>query len=466
MSVPAPENALRRRAGLLVLALGTLPVPLDTSVNIALPAFAAAFGLDIVSIKWIVIFYVLTYSSLMLVFGRLGDVTSYARVFQAGLVLSVIGLMACGLARDFAMLLGGRVIQGVGSALVLACGPALATNPFPESERTRLLGFYATVAALGATAGPLLGGLALEWIGWQGVFLMRVPLALAALLLSPWLADGERSGGGTVDLTNAVLLIGAMGLFSLSVGGALGPLTPYLAIASVLLGSAWVLHARRSPAPILELAPFRDPALAVVTAAGVVVYLASFSVLLIVPFFLAGHLGLAGIAGGLVLAMNGAGAILGASAAGRLAPRVGTGRLALAGLVVVSASLISIAFWRTGTPVAVLMATLTVQGLGLGLFQVAASDIVTATLPRHARGVAGSLTMVMRTVGVISGASLLGLIHRHAAGVCLGPLPLEGCTGGAGGAPFAITLLAAGGGLALFVALSLLVPSAWRQRTT
>lgn len=465
MSSSGGAPATRARAGLLVLGLGTLPVPLDTSVNIALPSFAAAFGLDIVAIKWIVIFYVLTYASLMLVFGRIGDVTSHRRVFQAGLVLTVAGLMACGLATSFAALLAGRVVQGIGASLTLACGPALATKPFAESERVRMLGYYAAVAALGSALGPVLGGIALDWLGWQGVFLMRVPFAVAALALSPLVAEGDGRGSGHLDVVNAALLIATMTSVSLAVGGALGPATPAVAAAAIVACALWVMHSLRSPHPIVDPQPFRTPSFAVVSLAGVAMFMASFAVLLIVPFFLTGTAGLDARTGGLVLAMSGLGAMTASWLAGRLARKVGSGRLALAGLLMVAAALSAIGLWRAGMPLAVPMGVLAVHGLGLGLFQVAASDIVTATLPRSARGVAGSLTMVTRTIGVVAGASLLGLLNRELDGVCVAGLPLEGCGDGGRGAAFGLTMLAAGGGLAAFALSSLMVPGAWRQRT-
>jgi MFS family permease len=124
-------------AGLLVVGLGTLAAPLDTSVNIAFPSITSAFALEVQDIRWVVIAYVLTYSSLMLVFGKLGDLWGYARIFRLGLLVSAVGFVGCGLAPTYGLLLIGRMLQGVGIALVLSCGPALATSLYGESERVR-----------------------------------------------------------------------------------------------------------------------------------------------------------------------------------------------------------------------------------------------------------------------------------------------------------------------------------------
>jgi MFS family permease len=118
----------RAAAGLLILALGILSAPLDTAVNIAFPSITEAFLLNVQDIRWIVIAYVLTYASLMLVFGRLGDLMGYRPLFQLGLAVNAAGLVACATAPSFALLLVGRMVQGVGIALTLSCAPALAIS--------------------------------------------------------------------------------------------------------------------------------------------------------------------------------------------------------------------------------------------------------------------------------------------------------------------------------------------------
>ncbi|MFM7305357.1 MAG: MFS transporter, partial [Alphaproteobacteria bacterium] len=128
---------------LVIIAIGTLIVPLDTSVNIAFPAITARFDLGRTGIQWVVICYVLTYGSLMLGIGRLGDIFGYLRVFRLGLAWSILAFILCATAENYAWLLAARIMQGIGAALVIGCGPALATSHFTEDLRPRILGFYA-----------------------------------------------------------------------------------------------------------------------------------------------------------------------------------------------------------------------------------------------------------------------------------------------------------------------------------
>src|SRR6516225_2635709 len=130
----------RAAVGLLILALGILSAPLDTAVNIAFPSITEAFALKVEDIRWIVIAYVLTYASLMLVFGRLGDLMGYRALFQLGLLVSAVGLAACAAARSCRVVVLGRILQGVGSALTVRCAPAVAISVYEERDRTRVLG--------------------------------------------------------------------------------------------------------------------------------------------------------------------------------------------------------------------------------------------------------------------------------------------------------------------------------------
>src|SRR6202044_1819416 len=131
--------------GVLVVGLGTLVVPFDSSVNVAFPHIIRGFDLPIPAIQWVVIAYTLTYAALMLVFGRVGDLLGYRRIFLIGSLWSAIAFVLCAMSPSYVALLVARVLQGVGAAMVLSCGPALATSLYAETARTRILGVYTMV---------------------------------------------------------------------------------------------------------------------------------------------------------------------------------------------------------------------------------------------------------------------------------------------------------------------------------
>jgi len=190
-----------------VVGLGAVVGPLDSAVNIAFPSITAAFGLELASIRWLIICYLLTYSGLIMVSGRLGDLYGYRRVFGIGLALVAAAFLGCAAAPSYAWLLVARVVQGVGIALVLGAGPALALSIHPDSQRTAVLARYAAVFAVGLAIGPLAGGVLVEQFGWRAVFWARAPLALAALaLLGRVPAAPVHAPGRAFDALGAALL--------------------------------------------------------------------------------------------------------------------------------------------------------------------------------------------------------------------------------------------------------------------
>ncbi len=407
------------------VALGTLIMPLDTAVNIAFPAITRHFDQPVAMIQWVVICYVLTYGSLMLGIGRLGDIFGYRRVFATGLAWSAVAFLLCAQAPSYEWLLACRVLQGIGAALVISCGAALITTPFPEAMRGRLLGLYATALAAGAALGPVLGGALVERWGWEAVFWFRAPIALSALLLLRGMPVAARAGPtGSFDLPGATLLALSLASFLMAIRE-----LPYLAetpwrggtlllifAASLAAFLARSAHAAR---PVLHLHHFRAVDFALVNLANAALHFAGFAVLLLVPFWLARFGGLAEGWAGLVLAAAPAGGMLAGLLGGHALSRVSPHRLGAIGLALTGAGLLLIGQWQRDSGVLILVASLLVQGAGLGLFQLAYTDIVTATMPREDRGVAGSLAMMTRTLGVVSAASLLTWMQQDIAAAWL-----------------------------------------------
>lgn len=407
----------RASLGLVVVGLGVAGVPLDTAVNIAFPAITAAFDLEVRAIQWVVICYVLTYASLMLVFGKLGDLFGHRRIFQLGLAVSAVAFVLCALAPTFGGLLLCRVLQGLGAALALSCAPALATSLYDESRRTRALGAYAGLFAVSWALGPLLGGALVERWDWNAVFWFRAPVALLALALSwtlpaPKAEPGRRFdglGAGALACWMSALLL-ALALLQMPGVGGWVPLAVGLAGLGALV--VFVVQQARFEEPILRLSLFRDVDFTLLNLMSLAVSFVGFAVLLLVPYHLARIAHLSATAGGVVLAVSAVGAIVGSTLAGRLAVRAGQRRIAFAGVATVIAATGLIGMTADRATLEVMAAALFCQGIGLGLFQVAYTDVVTATLPLRDRGVAGSLAMVSRTLGTVTSATVLSAVFQ------------------------------------------------------
>ncbi|CAN7744570.1 MFS transporter [Bradyrhizobium sp. LjRoot220] len=394
-----------------MIGLGTATAQLDTSVNIAFPAITRGFELAIGDIQWVVICYVLTYASLLLALGRIGDTIGHAIVFRTGLICSAVALLLVSCAPSYGAMLVFRCLQGVGAALVMSCGAALVTSLYGEARRSRALGTYTMMMALGWMLGPLLGGTLTTIWDWPAVFWFRIPIAIAALLLLRGLPPAPpRLTHDRFDIPSGIAL--ALGLVTMlmAINRASEFSALSLGLLSALAFAGFAFRQSRALRPIIAMEVLKLPGFALLNLVSVLANLTAFSVWLLVPYYLARMPSYTLTEGGAILAAGAAGAALAAPIGGHLTGRLFSAkRLAIAGAVAIGAGLLLLGAWTEQTPTALRVAGLIIQGAGLGLFQLAYSDIVTATLPMTERGVAGSLALLTRTLGTVTAASVFFL---------------------------------------------------------
>ena len=450
----------RPALGLVVVGLGASLAPLDIAVNVALPAITGHFGLVLGDVQWLVICYVLVYGSLMLVCGKLGDLFGHRLIFRAGLAISAAGCAACAAAPDWPLLLWARAGQGIGTALALSCAPALATSLYPESGRTRALGAFAAAQGIAAAAGPLIGGVLIGLWDWPAVYWMRVPVALLALALSGVLPS-PKPDARPFDALGALLLALSMSALLLALAlsqraAVPGWMAAALAVAALAGVAAFIRRENRFSEPIIRPALFGDAAFSVPNILNVLANLAGFGILLLTPYYLIDVLGLSASTSGLVLTLTFAGGIASASLAAGIVRRIGQRPAAFAGIVIESLALLALGRAGADTPLLLVALPLLVLGLGQGLLTVAYTDIVTATLARRDRGVAGSLALLTRTLGIVSGATILTALQAAGAAGEAGPEAFLA------GYRFAFTVAALG--LLGALAVSCLWPRVWFTR--
>jgi MFS family permease len=430
----------------LVVCLGTLVVPLDSMVNLDFPSIIQRFDLGIPEIQWLVISYTLTHASLLLVFGRIGDMIGHRRIFLAGTAWSGLAFVLCGAAPSYGWLLTARCLQGFGAGLVLSCGAALVTGFVPEERRARVLGLYTMMFGLGSALGPLIAGVIVSRWGWSAVFWARAPIALASCALGfalpatsplrsvsaeprfvgPQVVDTPAAASLSdvppareqFDALGAALLVLTISTMLLTLNLLRSPAAA-AAFAVVTLAGLWgfIRQERRVLRPIIDPRLFRIAGFAAVNLGHTLMNLAGFAIMLLMPFYLDRVAGLRALSLGLVLAIGSFGIVLAAPIAGRLAGQLNPRRLTVAGALCAVVGLGLIAALAGQVGVAVLALAMFVQGFGQGLFQVAYFDIVTGTIPRRDRGVAGSLGMLTRTGGVVLGATILMLAFQTLRGV-------------------------------------------------
>jgi len=177
------------------VSVGTFMATLDGSiVNISLPYIQQGFGISLVAVEWVVVAYLLVVGSLLLPFGRLGEVLTFRRVYLAGFAIFTIASVLCGVAPSAPGLILFRVVQAVGAAMLQAMGPAIVARTFEPHERGRALGLNAVSVSIGLSLGPALGGLLTEVGSWRAIFLVNAPVGLFAIL---WAASCRWRDRGT-----------------------------------------------------------------------------------------------------------------------------------------------------------------------------------------------------------------------------------------------------------------------------
>ncbi len=349
--------------GFAIVGCGAAIAPLDFAVNMAFPAMTEAFALATPDIRWVALCYVITYGSLMLFCGVLGDLLGHLRVFRWGLVLSALALAACAAAPSYGWLLAGRVLQGIGVALTLSCAPALAMGLLAAGQRTQALSVYGAMFAAAGVLAPLLGGISMLHWGWAGVYGFRVPIVLLAWLCSPWLVRCLRVQ--TLSSPSAASQAG-------SVRGLWGLLR-------------------------------RDADFAWINLLSVGVQFCSFTIALSLPYALPA-VGWGGTASGAILSLWALGVLVGSGVAPVLLRRMDLWSAGLTAQGVMALGLASIGAVSMAQAWPFMALALLLQGFGLGVFQVVYADQVVAALPDSARGLSGSLTLVTRTVGIVGAA--------------------------------------------------------------
>jgi MFS family permease len=302
-----------------------------------------------------------------------------------------------------------RCLQGIGAALVLSCGAALVISLYREERRSHALGIYTMMLSLGLMLGPLLGGALTSAWDWPSVFWFRIPIAVTALLLLRGVrASSQRKADNRFDvLSGAAMVVGLVAML-LALNRLREVSAVWFALLSALAFAAFIFRESRAVVPIIAVEILKDRGFALLNLVSVLVNLAAFSVWLLVPYFLARVPAYSLAESGAILATAAAGAALAAPIGGRLTgPRlISAQQLAIAGAAANGIGLLLLGAWTEQTPTILRIAALFVQGVGLGLFQLAYSDIVTAALPLRDRGVAGSLVLLTRTLGTVTAASV------------------------------------------------------------
>ena len=426
-----PARAPARALILFTMCLGVLVAQIDTSVvNLALKPINAALGADVGALQWVVDAYTLTYATLLLTGGVLGDLYGRRKLFALGIALFTVGSLICGLAPNVGTLIAGRAVAGLGAALEVPITLAILTVTYPQPEQRALpLGIWASCNGLAFIIGPTLGGVLVDHAGWRSIFLLIVPLCLLALGLA-YAAVNESSApqGRHLDLRGQALAILALGALALGVieGPRWGWASPFEAACLVTFLAALAAFLRveaRTAGAMMPLDLFGARALSASLAIAALMTFGMYAMLFLTPMYLQSR-GSSALTAGLELLPMSVAFVVVAQLSGWLTNRLGPRVMTAGGMSLMGIGMLMMAL-ATGTDTHLAVeAALLVIGVGLGLNTAPVQNVAVASVPRERAGTASGLVNTARMVGATLGVAVLGLLFAlHSGGGLAFPLP-------------------------------------------
>jgi len=402
---------------LAAVCAATFMLLLDiTIVIVALPDIQAGLHTSFSGVQWVVDAYALTLASVLLTAGSLADRYGRRLLFSIGLVVFTVGSLLCGVAQTSLMLILSRSAQGVGGAILFATSLALLAQTFHGKERGVAFGIWGAVTAVATGLGPVLGGIITTGIGWRAIFLVNLPIGVAALAVTRWRVDESKTpNAARPDWAGFVVL--TAGLVSLVYGliraGEIswtdtGTIT-CLAIAAVLL-VAFVFVERRAVHPMFDLSLFRIPTFDGGLASAFAMNGSLFAMLLYLVLYLQDDLGYSALGTGVRLLTMTAGSLVAATIAGRLSSHMPVRWLIGPGLVLVGVGLLLMGGLTGTSSWTHLIPGFVVAGIGSGMVNPPLASTAVGVVPPQRSGMASGVNTTFRQIGIATGIAAYGSI--------------------------------------------------------
>ncbi|MEA3076689.1 MAG: hypothetical protein QOF60_1597 [Actinomycetota bacterium] len=403
---------------LAVTSVGVYLVSLDvTVVNIAFPSIAHDFSsTSRNALSWILSGYNIAFAAALLTAGRLADRFGRRRVFYTGITVFSVASMACGLAPNAALLIGARVVQALGGALVIPASLALVLPEFPPNRRSAAIGISGAVGGVAAATGPSLGSLLVQTVSWRAVFFINVPLIVAAQLFGRRILveSKDPNARGNPDVIGAIMATAAIGFLAFAI---VEEVPAALVVTAVLL-PLFLLRCARQPDPVLDLSLLKQRYFATANLASFLFAVGFFAFLFVNVQYLVGVWHYATIGAGLAMTPGPLFAAAASGPAGRLADRYGHRVVIVPGTLMFAAALLILAARMGPTPQywTVLFPASILTGVGVGFSISTLGSAANAFLPptRFAMGSAFNATcrQVGAALGIAIAVALLGTPGR------------------------------------------------------
>lgn len=399
------------------VAMGIFLATIDSSiVNIALPTLVRELNTDFATIQWVVLVYLLTIATLILSFGKLGDIIGKKTVYATGFVVFTLGSILCGLSATVSWLIFFRVVQAIGATMILALGMAIVTEAFPPRERGMALGISGSIVSVGIVLGPTLGGLIIDAWSWNWIFFVNIPVGIIGILMVlRFIPDIKPIGEQSFDLLGALaLFISVLSfLLALTFGQGIG----FINIRVLALFSLWalflvlfVLIELRIEQPMIDLRLFKNKIFSISLITGFLTFFTISGTIILIPFYLENVLGYNTRQIGLLLAVVPIAMGIVAPIAGSLSDRFGSRPMAVIGLSILLVGYYGLSKLHIQTSTSEYLLRFLPIGLGMGIFSSPNNSTIMGIASRDRLGIVSGMLAVNRTLGQSTGIAVLGAI--------------------------------------------------------
>lgn len=417
ISSPEENNYSDKWAIMAAVAMGTFLATIDGSiVNVALPVIKTELATSFSLVQWVVVAYLLVITTLLLSFGRWADMVGKKKIYISGYIIFTLGSTACGFSPHIFVLIGSRIFQGIGAAMLMALGMAIVTEAFPPSERGKALGVNGLLVSIGIIAGPTIGGVILGHLSWNWIFYVNIPIGLLGTVMAiRFVPDRVPGIQQKFDFVGAFTLL--VSLSALTIGLTLGEIYGFgylpvylLVVLFAITLAIFVWVELQQSQPMIDLRLFRNHLFAINLVTGFLTFMASAGINILMPYYLQGVRMYSPQTTGLMMAVVPLALGIMSPISGSLSDRYGTRPLTMAGLGLLMIGYFAVSTLRTDTSMLGYVLRFLPVGLGAGVFQSPNNSEIMSSAPRESLGVASGLLSLTRTLGQTTGISVLGAI--------------------------------------------------------
>lgn len=401
-----------------IVSVSVIMFSVDYSMlNISLPSIAKHFSATIAHVSRLPLAYLLVVTSTVLLFGKLGDILGFKKIFVGGLIVFLTGTFMCGIASTLNTLLALRVYQCIGEAMFSPIGIAIVTVFLPPQIRGRALGFMATAQGVGFCLGPVLGGFLNSHFGWHAIFFVNIPIGILTLLAAIKLIPSKQPmpSDRRIDTIGAVLIFICLStlVFSLNSISTMGLKNPVILTSFAISAVAFVLFLRQESKvknPILHLPLFLNRDFTFATLSALCVIFVYIGLVFLFPFYLSIVRGIDVAQTGLVLMMPALMVIIFAPISGLISDRFGSRPICILGIALTTLSFFLFSLFTPTTPMSYIVPSLVVAGMAIGFFLPANNKLVMMLAPSDKQGMASAVYKILNSTGGVFGIAILPLV--------------------------------------------------------